>query len=65
MHALPVSLTPAKTCIAGFIDTGEVGDIYCLVSMTPVMNDVTGVNDTGDMHAGVSGTGKYMLCQCH
>jgi hypothetical protein len=55
MHALPVSLTPAKTCIAGVIDTGEVGDIYCPVSMTPVMHDVTGVIDTG----------KDMLCQCH
>jgi hypothetical protein len=50
MHASTVSLTPAKTCIAGVIDTGEVGDIYCPVSMTPVMHDVTGVNDTGDMH---------------
>jgi hypothetical protein len=54
LHALPVSLTPAKTCFAGVIDTGEVGDIYCPVSMTPVMHDVTGVNDTGDM-----------LCRCH
>jgi hypothetical protein len=49
MHALPVSLTPAKTCLASVIDTGEVGDIYCPVSMTPVMHDVTGVNNTGDM----------------
>ncbi len=49
VHALPVSLTLAKTCIAGVIDTGEVGYIYCPVSMTPVMHDVTGVNDTGDM----------------
>ncbi len=49
MHALPGSLTQAKTCIAGVIDTGEVGDIYCPVSMTPVMHDITGVNDTGDM----------------
>jgi hypothetical protein len=49
MHALPVSMTPAKTCFAGVIDTGEVGDIYCLVSMTPVMHDITGVIDTGDM----------------
>jgi hypothetical protein len=49
MHALPVSLTLAKTGIAGVIDTGKVGDIYCLVSTTPVMHDVTGVNDTGDM----------------
>jgi hypothetical protein len=49
MHALAVSLTPAKTCFAGVIDTGEVGDLYCPVSMTPVMHDVTGVNDTGDM----------------
>ncbi len=53
-HALPVSLTPAKTCFACVSDTGEVGDIYCPVSMTPVMHDVTGVNDTGDM-----------LCGCH
>jgi hypothetical protein len=49
MHALLVSLTPAKTCFTGVIDTGEFGDIYCPVSMTPVMHDVTGVNDTGDM----------------
>jgi hypothetical protein len=49
MHALSVSLTPLKTCFAGVIVTGEVGDIYCLVSMTPVMHDVTGVNNTGDM----------------
>jgi hypothetical protein len=49
MHALPVSLTPANACYAGVMDTGEVGDIYCLVSMTPVMHDVTSVNDTGDM----------------
>ncbi len=33
-HALPVSLTPAKTCIAGVIDTGEVGDVY----FTPAMH---------------------------
>jgi hypothetical protein len=46
IHALLVSLTPAKTCFAGVIDTGEVGDVYCL---TPVMHDVTGVNETGDM----------------
>ncbi len=44
-----VSLTPAKTCFASIIDTSEVGDIYCLVSMTPLMHDVTGVNDPGDM----------------
>jgi hypothetical protein len=50
MHALPVLLTPAKTCFAGVTDTSEVGDIYCPVSMTPAMHDVTGVNDTGDMH---------------
>jgi hypothetical protein len=49
MHALLVSLTPVKTCFAVVIDTGEVGDIYCPVSMTTVMHDVTGVNDTGDM----------------
>jgi hypothetical protein len=41
-------------CINGVIDTGEVGDIYCPISMTPVMHDATGVNDTGDM-----------LRQCH
>jgi hypothetical protein len=34
-------------CIAGVIDTGEVGDLYCPVSMTLVMHDVTSVNDTG------------------
>ncbi len=39
----------AKTCLAGVIDTGKVGNIYCPESMTPVMHDVTGVNDTGDM----------------
>ncbi len=49
MHALPVSLTPAKTCFDGVVDTSKVGDIYYPVSMTPVMQDVTGVNDTGDM----------------
>jgi hypothetical protein len=48
MHALPVSLTLAKTCFAGVIDTGKVGDIYCPVSMTPVMHDATGVVDTGE-----------------
>jgi hypothetical protein len=49
MHALPVSLTQAKTCFAGVIDTGEVGDNCWPVSMTLVMHDVTSVNDTGDM----------------
>jgi hypothetical protein len=43
-------LTPVKICFAGVTDTGEVGDIYCLVSMTPAIHDVTGVNATGDMH---------------
>jgi hypothetical protein len=38
-----------NACIAGVIGTGEVGDIYCPVSMTPVMHDVTGVNDTSNM----------------
>jgi hypothetical protein len=40
-----------NACIAGVNDTGIdiVGDIYCQVSMTLVMHDVTGVNDTGDM----------------
>jgi hypothetical protein len=57
--ASPVSLTltlsingvndTGNACIAGVIDTGEVADLYCLVSMTLVMHDVTGVNDTGDM----------------
>ncbi len=36
-------------CINGVNDTGEVGDIYCPVSMTSVMHDVTSVNDTGGM----------------
>jgi hypothetical protein len=31
-----------NTCIAGVIDSSEVGDISCPVSMTPVMHDVTG-----------------------
>jgi hypothetical protein len=52
-------------CIASVIDTVAVGDIYCPVSMTPVMHDVTGVNDTGDIFAGVTDTGKYMLRRCH
>ncbi len=64
MHALPVSLTPAKTCFAGVIYTGEVGNIYCPVSMTLVMHDVTGVNDTGDtgkkFFAGVVDTGEAL-----
>ncbi len=61
MHALPVSLTPAKTCFAGVIDTGEVGDIYYPVSITPVMHDVTGVNDTGEeFFAGVVDTGEAL-----
>ncbi len=47
MHASLVSLTPAKTCFAGVIDTGEVGDLYCPVSTTPVMHDVTRVNNAG------------------
>jgi hypothetical protein len=38
-----------NACVAGVIDTGEVGDIYCPVSMTLVMHDVTGVNDIDDM----------------
>jgi hypothetical protein len=50
---------------AGVIDTGEVGDIYSPVSMTPVMHDVTGVNDTGECFAGVIDTGKYMLRRCN
>jgi hypothetical protein len=62
MHALPVSLTPVKTCFAGVIDTSKVGYIYCPVSMTPVMHDVTGVNNTGDM---LHDTDKYMLRRCH
>jgi hypothetical protein len=41
-------------CINSVNDTGEVGNIYCPVSMTLVMHDVTGVNNTGDM-----------LRQCH
>jgi hypothetical protein len=46
MHASLVSLTRAKTCFPGVVDTGEVGDLYFLVSATPVMHDVTGVVDT-------------------
>jgi hypothetical protein len=42
-----VLLTPAKTFFASVIDTGKVGDLYCPVSTTPVMHDVTGVNDAG------------------
>jgi hypothetical protein len=37
-----------NACIAGVIDTGEVGDIYYPVSMTPVMHVFAGVNDTGN-----------------
>jgi hypothetical protein len=48
IHASLVSLTLAKTCFTGVIDIEEVGDLYCPVSMTPVMHDVTGVNDTGN-----------------
>ncbi len=47
IHASPVSLTLAKTFFAGVIDTGKVRDLYCPVSMTTVMHDVTGVNDAG------------------
>ncbi len=47
MHASPVSLTPAKTCFTGVIETSEVGDLYYPVSTTPVMHDVIGVNDAG------------------
>jgi hypothetical protein len=43
-----------NACITGVFDTSKVGDLYCPVSMTPVMYDVTGVNDTSDM-----------LCRCH
>jgi hypothetical protein len=47
--------------IAGVIDAGKVGDLYCPVSMTPVMHDVTGVNDAGkECIAGVVDTGDIM-----
>jgi hypothetical protein len=65
MHASPVSLILAKTCFAGVIDTGEVGDLYCPVSTTPVMHDVTGVNDTGkECIDGVIDTGDVMHHWC-
>jgi hypothetical protein len=38
-----------NACFASVIDTCEVGYLYCPVSMTPVMHDITGVNDNGDM----------------
>jgi hypothetical protein len=65
MHASLVSLTPTKTCFAGVIDTGEVDNLYCPVSTTPVMHDVTGVNDTGKKCiAGVNDNGDVMLHRC-
>jgi hypothetical protein len=63
MHASPVSLTPAKTFFAGVIDTGKVDDLYCPVSATPVMHDITGVNDAGKKCiAGVVDTGVVGCC---
>ena len=43
-----MSVTPANTCFASVIDIGEVCDIYCPVSMTPVMHVLAGVNETGN-----------------
>ena len=68
MHALPVSLKPAKTCIAGVIDTGEVGDVYFTpamhalpVSLTPANACFAGVNDTGEeFFAGVVDTSESL-----
>jgi hypothetical protein len=48
MHALLVSLTPAKSCFAGVIDTSEVGALYCPVSKTLANTCFTGINDTGE-----------------
>ncbi len=41
-------IVPLKSywCITSVIDD-EVANLYCPVSMTPVMHDATGVNDTG------------------
>jgi hypothetical protein len=76
MHALPVSLTPAKTCIRRC--QWHWQSMYLPVSLTPAMH-VTCVVDTGDvMHhwchwywavnianfAGVNDTGYACLCQC-
>jgi hypothetical protein len=58
VHALPVSLTPAKTCFIGVIDTGEVK-----ASLTGVVDTgkelFTGVNVNGNACiAGVVDTGE-------
>ncbi len=59
--ASPVSMT----CFAGVIDTGEVGDLYCPVSTTPVMHDVIGVNVAGkEGITGVVDTGDVMHHRC-
>ncbi len=62
-----------NACIAGVIDTGEVGDLYCPVSMTPVMHDVTGapvhaspvsLTPANTCFAGVIDTGECTHCRC-
>jgi hypothetical protein len=67
-------LTPAKHVFAGVTDTSEVGDLYCPVSTTTVMHNVTSVNNTGDAFlTSVVDTGDIMhhrskdrqLCRCH
>jgi hypothetical protein len=69
MHAFPVSLTPAKTCIAGVIDTGEVGDVYFTpamhalpVSLTPANACFAGVGIFvgEEFFAGVIDTGEAL-----
>jgi hypothetical protein len=55
-----------NACIAGVIDTGEVDDLYCTVSTTTVMHEVTGVNDAGkECIAGVVDSGDIMHHRCH
>ncbi len=53
VHCIASVNVTGNACINGAIDTGEVGDLYCPVSMTPVMHDITGISNTGDM-----------LCRC-
>jgi hypothetical protein len=57
-----------NACIAGVIDTGEVGNLYCQVSMTPVKLSktvkvsLTGVVDTGkELLTGVNDTGNACI----
>jgi hypothetical protein len=57
-----------SACIAGVIDTGKVGDIYCPVSMTTVKLSktvkvsLTGVVDTGkELFTGVNDTSNACI----